>query len=153
MLSGDNRGTAEAIRREADINEIQADLLPADQVAAISELVPRYKTVAMVGDGINDAPALSLGIAIGAAGNDHASRGHRADVGRSLQAPLAHGTFALNTGHHSYQHCFVARRQSGVCRADHTGSRFFTLGCDCGGHGHVAPRDLQRSPSSSGSRA
>lgn len=75
MLSGDNRGTAEAIGREAGIDEIRADLLPADKVTAISELVARYTTVAMVGDGINDAPALSLaslGIAMGAAGSDTA---------------------------------------------------------------------------------
>lgn len=75
MLSGDNRGTAEAIGRQAGIDEIRAELLPADKVTAISELVARYKTVAMVGDGINDAPALSLaslGIAMGAAGSDTA---------------------------------------------------------------------------------
>lgn len=75
MLSGDNQGTAEAIGREAGIDEIRANLLPADKVTAISDLVARYKSVAMVGDGINDAPALSLatlGIAMGAAGSDTA---------------------------------------------------------------------------------
>jgi Cd2+/Zn2+-exporting ATPase len=75
MLSGDNQGTAEAIGREAGIDEIRGELMPADKVAAITELVSRYKSVAMVGDGINDAPALSLasvGIAMGAAGSDTA---------------------------------------------------------------------------------
>ena len=75
MLSGDNAGTAAAIGREAGVTEIRADLLPADKVAAIAELVERYGTVAMVGDGINDAPALALatlGIAMGAAGSDTA---------------------------------------------------------------------------------
>jgi Cd2+/Zn2+-exporting ATPase len=75
MLSGDNSGTAEAIGREAGVLEIRADLLPADKLAAIGELVEQYKFVAMVGDGINDAPALSratLGIAMGAAGSDTA---------------------------------------------------------------------------------
>jgi Cd2+/Zn2+-exporting ATPase len=75
MLSGDNPGTAEAIGREAGVLEIRADLLPADKLAAIGELVEQYKFVAMVGDGINDAPALSratLGIAMGAAGSDTA---------------------------------------------------------------------------------
>ena len=75
MLSGDNAGTAAAIGREAGVTEIRADLLPADKVAAIAELVERYGSVAMVGDGINDAPALALatlGIAMGAAGSDTA---------------------------------------------------------------------------------
>ena len=75
MLSGDNQGTADAIGREAGVTEIRADLLPADKMTAIAELVKRYGAVAMVGDGINDAPALSLatlGIAMGAAGSDTA---------------------------------------------------------------------------------
>ncbi len=75
LLSGDNRGTAETIGREAGVDEVRADLLPADKVSAIGELVERYGMVAMVGDGINDAPALaraSIGIAMGAAGSDTA---------------------------------------------------------------------------------
>ena len=75
LLSGDNRGTAETIGREAGVDEVRADLLPADKVSAIGELVERYGKVAMVGDGINDAPALSrasIGIAMGAAGSDTA---------------------------------------------------------------------------------
>jgi Cd2+/Zn2+-exporting ATPase len=75
MLSGDNQGTAEAIGKQAGIDEVKGNLLPADKVTAIAELVDRYGVVAMVGDGINDAPALSrasLGIAMGAAGSDTA---------------------------------------------------------------------------------
>jgi Zn2+/Cd2+-exporting ATPase len=75
MLTGDNRGTAEVIGRETGVAEVQADLLPADKLDAIGKLVDRYKDVAMIGDGINDAPALSratLGIAMGAAGSDTA---------------------------------------------------------------------------------
>lgn len=75
MLTGDNRATAESIGREAGIDEIQADLLPADKVSAIEALVARHGIVAMVGDGVNDAPAMasaSLGIAMGAAGSDAA---------------------------------------------------------------------------------
>lgn len=75
MLTGDNRGTAEVIGRETGVTEIRAELLPADKLDAIGKLVDQYKTVAMIGDGINDAPALAratLGIAMGAAGSDTA---------------------------------------------------------------------------------
>lgn len=75
MLTGDNRGTAEAIAREAGVDEVHAELLPADKVSVVESLVAKYGQVAMVGDGVNDAPALgraTLGIAMGAAGSDAA---------------------------------------------------------------------------------
>lgn len=75
MLTGDNRGTAELMARDAGISEVRADLLPADKVTIIEELVETYGSVAMVGDGVNDAPSMSrasLGIAMGAAGSDTA---------------------------------------------------------------------------------
>lgn len=75
MLSGDNRGTAELVGRQAGVDAVEAELLPADKVTAIERLIERYGSVGMVGDGINDAPALgraSLGIAMGAAGSDAA---------------------------------------------------------------------------------
>ena len=75
MLTGDNHATAQAIARKAGIEEAQAELLPEDKVAAVERLVERYGSVAMVGDGVNDAPAMaraSLGIAMGAAGSDAA---------------------------------------------------------------------------------
>ena len=75
MLTGDNHGTAAAVAAATGVDEVRAELLPEDKVAAIEELVARYGMVAMVGDGVNDAPALarsSLGIAMGAAGTDAA---------------------------------------------------------------------------------
>ena len=75
MLTGDNAGTARAIAQEAGIDEVLAELLPEDKVKAVEDLVAKYKTVAMVGDGVNDAPAMaraSLGVSMGAAGSDAA---------------------------------------------------------------------------------
>jgi Cd2+/Zn2+-exporting ATPase len=75
MLSGDNQRTVDAIARQADIDEAMGDLLPEDKVTRIRELVQRYQHVGMIGDGVNDAPALaiaSVGIAMGAAGSDTA---------------------------------------------------------------------------------
>lgn len=73
MLTGDNHQTADAVARELHIDETRAELLPGDKVAAVEALVEKYGHVAMIGDGVNDAPAMaraSLGIAIGAAGTD-----------------------------------------------------------------------------------
>lgn len=75
MLTGDNKQTAQAIAAQTSIGEFRAQLLPQDKVASITEIVAAYTRVGMVGDGVNDAPALarsSLGIAMGAAGSDAA---------------------------------------------------------------------------------
>jgi Cd2+/Zn2+-exporting ATPase len=73
MLTGDNARAAAAIGREVGVDEVRAGLLPADKLAAVRELTARHGPVVMVGDGINDAPALAashLGVAMGAAGTD-----------------------------------------------------------------------------------
>ncbi|XVH32679.1 heavy metal translocating P-type ATPase [Haloferacaceae archaeon DSL9] len=75
MLTGDNERTARVIGEQVGVDEIRADLLPEEKVAAVRELRETYAGVAMVGDGINDAPALAtatVGVAMGAAGTDAA---------------------------------------------------------------------------------
>ncbi|MXR52767.1 cadmium-translocating P-type ATPase [Halovenus sp. WSH3] len=75
MLTGDNDRTARAIAAEVGVDEYRAELLPEEKVAAVEELARAYGDVAMVGDGINDAPALAtatVGVAMGAAGTDTA---------------------------------------------------------------------------------
>jgi Cd2+/Zn2+-exporting ATPase len=75
MLTGDNQGTADRIAQEAGISEVRSELLPGAKVDAIDDLVRQYGYVAMVGDGINDAPAMgraTVAIAMGAAGSDTA---------------------------------------------------------------------------------
>ena len=75
MLTGDNEGTAAAVAEATSMDAYQAELLPHEKVDAVSAMVKQHGRVAMVGDGINDAPAMatsSLGIVMGAIGSDAA---------------------------------------------------------------------------------
>jgi Zn2+/Cd2+-exporting ATPase len=75
MLTGDNANAARAAAAALGIDEVKAELLPEDKVAAVRDLRRRFGTVAMIGDGVNDAPALAaadVGVAMGVAGTDAA---------------------------------------------------------------------------------
>ncbi|MCF6766270.1 heavy metal translocating P-type ATPase [Thiotrichales bacterium 19S3-7] len=73
MLTGDNKGTAYTLAKQSGVDQVHAELLPEEKVSQVENLVKMYSSVAMIGDGINDAPALAtsnLGIAMGAIGSD-----------------------------------------------------------------------------------
>lgn len=95
MLSGDNQTVVSAVGRELGLDEARGGLMPEDKVAIIREMAARNGRVAMVGDGVNDAPAMAnatVGVAMGAAGSDVALE--TADV--ALMADdLSHLPFAV----------------------------------------------------------
>jgi Zn2+/Cd2+-exporting ATPase len=75
MMTGDNHAPAMLVAKEVGITEVKAEMMPEHKADAVRELLSKYGATAMVGDGVNDAPALALssvGIAMGAAGSDTA---------------------------------------------------------------------------------
>lgn len=89
LLTGDNRTTAAAVGAEVGIDEVMAEVLPADKEAAVADLQARGRRVAMVGDGVNDAPALAradLGIAVGAGADVAVEASDLTVVGADLRA-------------------------------------------------------------------
>jgi Cd2+/Zn2+-exporting ATPase len=75
VLTGDRKAAAEHMRTELQLNDVRAELKPENKVAAIQALTKQGKKVAMVGDGVNDAPSLAaahIGVAMGARGSDAA---------------------------------------------------------------------------------
>ncbi|MEN6384842.1 MAG: HAD-IC family P-type ATPase, partial [Phycisphaerales bacterium] len=75
MLTGDNYGSAVDAANMAGVDEFKAELLPEDKLNTVEEMVEKYNSVAMIGDGVNDAPAMAastVGIAMGAMGTDAA---------------------------------------------------------------------------------
>jgi Cd2+/Zn2+-exporting ATPase len=96
MLTGDNARAAQAIGAQASVDEVRAELLPEEKVTAVKHLLGEYGSVAMVGDGVNDAPALAsatVGIAMGAGGTDVALE--TADV-VLMASDLSQLPYALN---------------------------------------------------------
>ena len=73
MLTGDHQNVGDAIAKQIGLTEAKGNLLPEDKVSEIKKLIKRYNKIAMIGDGVNDAPAMALStvsVAMGAAGSD-----------------------------------------------------------------------------------
>ena len=145
MLTGDNTPTARAIAREVGIDEVHAELLPADKVRVIDELVARYRHG---GDGRRWHQRHAGDGARELRGRDGRSRqrrgdrdgGHRADVRRPVEAGVADRALASRARHHPREHHAVARGQGRLRRADLRRPRL-AVGGHRGGHGRVATRD------------
>jgi heavy metal translocating P-type ATPase len=123
LLTGDARAVAEAVGRELGISDVAADLLPEDKQSRVRQLVARGDTVAMVGDGINDAPALieaHVGVAMGSG----------TDVARESADVVLLGNDLLKFA----ETLTIARRTRGIIWANFAG----TIGVDAVGIGLAA---------------
>ena len=118
MLTGDNQYVADSIAKQVELEDTRANLLPEDKLTAIKNLIDEHKIVGMVGDGVNDAPALAqatIGVAMGGAGTDIALE--TADV--ALMADdLSKLPFTVGLGRATrsiiYQNLFIALGVIGI---------------------------------------
>ena len=154
MLTGDSYGTARAVAAELGVDDFRAELMPEDKVAAIGELRRQYKSVAMVGDGVNDAPALAsadLGIVMGAAGSDAALE--TADVALDGRRPAQNSVRAASEPRDPAQHQGESRdligHEGGVCRRC-CGRRRHTVDGGPRRYRSVGHRDRERAPVAAG---
>jgi Cd2+/Zn2+-exporting ATPase len=119
MLTGDNERSAKAIALQAGVDEYYAQLLPTDKVEVIKKLKDKYGSVAMVGDGINDAPAMAVsnvGIAMGAAGSDIAIEAGDV-VLMSDDLKIGPRDFVQDRAQHQGKFIFLKNISGGTCGA------------------------------------
>ena len=147
LLTGDYEAPAGALARSLALDTYRASLLPEDKVAAVNELRSRFGTLAMVGDGVNDAPALAsadVGIAMGAAGTDAALE--TADVAlmsdELIKIPYRDSPQPGNGSKHPRQHRFFADAQGGV-PGDGSRRNRQPVGCRRRGYRGLADRDRE----------
>ena len=150
MLTGDNEKVAKAIANKIGVDEFYAELLPEDKVRIVGELSKKYKHVSMVGDGVNDAPALAkahVGIAMGAIGSDVAIE--TADIAL-MRDDLSKINYLFRL---SKKTMGVVRQnivasiliKGGPCCAHVPGPRDALAGCRSWGYGTIACGHFERS--------
>ena len=138
MLSGDNQRTVDVIAKQAGIDEAHGDLLPDQKVERVRELTARHRHVGMIGDGVNDAPAMAVatvGIAMGAAGTDTALE--TADMALMQddlnQVAASHPFGPSHCANHTGEHCLCAWREGAFPGPCHLGLHQSVAG-DSGGY-------------------
>jgi Cd2+/Zn2+-exporting ATPase len=148
MLTGDNTPTATAIAEAAGVSDVRAELLPADKVNEVAGLVPKFRTVATVGDGGERRPGDGTGLAghrNGGGGQRHGAGdgGHRPHVGRPDPHPVAGRPLPAGDAGRPVEHRRLAVDQGGV-RGPHVRRVPLPVGCHRRRHGGLAAGDLQR---------